>query len=66
MKSYESADSKGYHFVVADDLKNCSSLKYESSRRTLFSVLRHTKKVTEIRGPGNILRYAAVPKKRQR
>ena len=60
MKALESRETKGYHFIVADDLKNCPSFKSEAARRTIFSLLRHVKCVVEIRGPGSIVRYAAA------
>jgi len=60
MKALESKDTKGYHFIVADDLKNCPSFKSEAARRAIFSVLRHVKCIVEIRGPGGIVRYAAA------
>ena len=60
MKALESRDTKGYHFIVADDLKNCHSFKSEAARRTIFSLLRHVKCIVEIRGPGSIVRYAAA------
>ena len=60
MKALESKDTKGYHFIVADDLKNCPSFKSEGARRAIFSVLRHVKCIVEIRGPGGIVRYAAA------
>merc|ERR1712024_33590 len=60
MKALESRETKGHHFIVADDLKNCPSFKSEAARRTVFSLLRHVKCVVEIRGPGSIVRYAAA------
>ena len=60
MKALESRETKGHHFIVADDIKNCPSFKSEAARRTIFSLLRHVKCVVEIRGPGSIVRYAAA------
>ena len=61
MKALETRETKGLYFVVADDLKASDSLKSESSRRSIFTILRHLQRIREIRGPGPILRYAALP-----
>jgi len=60
LKALESRETKGHYFIIADDLKNCSSFKSEAARRTIFSLLRHVKCVVEIRGPGSIVRYTAA------
>lgn len=58
MKSQESRETRGVHFLVADDLKKCDQLKAESARRNIFAILRHFQLMREIRGPGSIVRFA--------
>ena len=58
MKSLETKETKAFYFVVADDLRGAASLKSEGQRRNIFSILRHYQRIKEIRGPGQILRYA--------
>jgi len=60
MKSNETRDTRGFFFVVADDLKNSETLKSEASRRVIFTILRHFQLIREIRGPLSLVRYAAV------
>ncbi len=60
MKSQETRDTRGVHFVVADDLKKCDTLKTESSRRTIFTILRHFQLIREIRGPQSLVRYSVI------
>jgi len=60
MKSQETRDTRGVFFVVADDLKNSSTLKTEASRRGIFTIFRHFQLIREIRGPLSLVRYAAV------
>ena len=59
MKSQETRDTRGVYFVVSDDLKNSDTLKSESSRRVIFTILRHFQLIREIRGM-SLVRYAAV------
>ena len=58
MKSQESRDTRGIHFLVAEDLKTSDTLKTESARRNIFAILRHYQLIREIRGPGSIVRFA--------
>ena len=58
MKSLETKETKGVYFVVADDLRGAPTLKSEGQRRNIFSILRHFQRTKEIRGPGQVLRYA--------
>jgi fructose-1,6-bisphosphatase len=58
MKSLETKETKGFFFVVADDLRGASNLKSEGQRRTIFSILRHFQRIKEIRGPAQLVRYA--------
>jgi len=60
MKTLETKDTKGKFFLVNEDFKKCAALKSESNRRSFFPVLRHCKRIREIRGPGAILRYATI------
>jgi len=63
-KAYKSQESKtttaGVQFITADDLKGAQILKSEHSRRSLLPILRHLKKIKEIRGPGSIVRIAPL------
>ena len=58
MKAQETRETKGYFFVVAEDLKSCPSLKSESNRRAVFTILRHCQRLKEIRKPGEGIKYA--------
>lgn len=60
MKCLENKETKGAYFIVADDLRSASTLKTEGQRRNIFSILRHFRRIREIRAPGQILRYAIV------
>ena len=55
-----SQDTKGVHFVTAEELRECSHLKSETGRRSLLTILRHFGLVREVRGPGSIVRFAVV------
>jgi len=56
-RSQESKETKGRHFVVANDLRLQPTLKSEGNRQKVFTILRHVHRVQEIRGPGPIHRY---------
>merc|ERR1711894_750426 len=58
MKSLETKERKGFYFVVAVDLRGAPSLKSEAQRRNIFTIMRHFQRMKEIRGPGQIVRYA--------
>jgi len=62
LKSQESKDTKGIHFVTNDDLKKTTVLKSETNRRNLLTILRHFTRIREVRGPGSIVRFAAIKK----
>jgi len=58
LRAQESKDTKGVHFVTADELRDTTHLKSETGRRSLLTILRHFGLVREIRGPGSIVRFA--------
>ena len=58
MRSQESREVRGMFFVVGDDLKNSQTLKNESARKNIFTILRHFQLIREIRGPQSLVRYA--------
>ncbi|XP_040568647.1 uncharacterized protein [Lepeophtheirus salmonis] len=60
MKKLETKETKGLCFLVMDDIKALPSFKTDSSRKSIFSILRHFHKIKEIRGPGSIVRYAVI------
>jgi len=60
LKSQENQATKGLQFVTADDLKSSNLLKAETNRRNYLTILRHFKKVREVRGPGSIVRIVPV------
>ena len=60
MKALETKETKGTYFIVGDDLRSAPMLKMEGQRRNIISILRHFQRIREIRGPGQILRYAIV------
>jgi len=60
LKAQETKGTKGIQFIAAEDLKDSALLKSETNRRNLITILRHFKKVREIRGPGSIVRYVPM------
>ncbi len=59
MKTQETRETKGFYFVVAEDMRNAKTLKSEAARRSFFTILRHFQLVKEIRGTaGSQMRYA--------
>nr|ACO15353.1 Spindle and kinetochore-associated protein 1 [Caligus clemensi] len=60
LKKLETKETKGVFFLVLDDIKGINSFKTDSARKSIFSILRHFKKIREIRGPGPLIRYAIV------
>ncbi len=58
--SQETRECKGVCFLVADDLRLCPSLKTETNRRVVFTILRHCHRIRELRKPGAPIKYAAV------
>ncbi|TRY70394.1 hypothetical protein TCAL_13201 [Tigriopus californicus] len=60
MKALETKETRGFQFLVSEDLKSTTHLKSESARKSIFTILRHFKRVKEVRGPGSILRYCAL------
>ena len=60
LRSQDSADTKGVFFVTNEELKYGTLLKSETGRRSLLTILRHFHRIREIRGPGSLIRYAAV------
>ncbi|XP_071545992.1 SKA complex subunit 1-like [Panulirus ornatus] len=59
-KRQENQETRGLHFVVDDDIKRWSRLKMDSTGRSQLTLLRTLKRVREVRGPGNIVRYAVI------
>ncbi|XP_013385643.1 spindle and kinetochore-associated protein 1-like isoform X1 [Lingula anatina] len=51
-KSQETKETKGVHFIVDGDIKSLSSLKMDSSARSVLTILRHCGRIKEIRGGG--------------
>lgn len=58
-KNKENSETKGLYFVVDEDLKRWASLKLDPAVRSMLTVLRTTKRLREVRGPGSLVRYAA-------
>uniref|UniRef100_A0A0N7ZAT1 SKA complex subunit 1 n=1 Tax=Scylla olivacea TaxID=85551 RepID=A0A0N7ZAT1_SCYOL len=56
----ENKETKGLHFVVDGDIKRWSSLKMDTAGKSLLTVLRMLKRLREVRGPGNLVRYAVL------
>ncbi|CAL4115155.1 unnamed protein product, partial [Meganyctiphanes norvegica] len=59
-KRQENNETKGLYFVVDEDLKRWSSLKLDPAVRSMLTVLRTLKRLREVRGPGSLVRYAAL------
>jgi len=60
LRAQESKDTKGAHFVTAEELRHSAHLKSETGRRSLLTILRHFGLTREIRGPGSIVRFAVA------
>ena len=60
LKSQMKPELKKSNFVTADDLKEYAMFKTESSRRSVFTVLRHFQRIKENRGPGSNVRHVVV------
>lgn len=56
----ENKETKGLHFIVDSDIKRWSLLKMDKAGKSLLTVLRMLKRLREVRGPGNLLRYAVL------
>ncbi|XP_064092844.1 centrosomal protein of 152 kDa-like [Macrobrachium nipponense] len=57
-KLQENKETKGFYFVVDNDIKRWSNLKLDPAGRSMLTVLRTLKRLREIRGPGSLIRYA--------
>ena len=60
LKSQMKPELKKNNFVTADDLKEYTMFKTDSSRKSVFTVLRHFQRIKENRGPGSIVRHVVV------
>lgn len=60
LRSQETKDTKGVYFLTAEELKNSANLKSETNRRLVLTILRHHKRIREIRGPGGLVRFAVI------
>jgi len=60
LRSQDTKDTKGTHFVTSEELRDSVNLKSETGRKNLLTILRHCNKIREIRGPGSIVRYLPV------
>lgn len=60
LKSQMKPELKKSNFVTADDLKEYTLFKTDSSRKSVFTVLRHFQRIKENRGPGSIVRHVVV------
>ncbi|XP_076035897.1 SKA complex subunit 1-like [Oratosquilla oratoria] len=57
-KQQETTETAGTRFVVDSDIKQYSKLRLDTAGRAMLTVLRTLKHLQEIRGPGNLMRYA--------
>jgi len=53
-KLQESKDTTGVEFIVERDITDFSSLKMDSSMRSIMTILRHVNLIYEIRGEGHV------------
>ncbi|XP_041361455.1 spindle and kinetochore-associated protein 1-like [Gigantopelta aegis] len=58
-KQQENKDTKGVYFVVEKDLKEFADMKLDAANRAMLTILRHTKRIREIRETG-IIRFAVL------
>ncbi|XP_076067669.1 SKA complex subunit 1-like [Oratosquilla oratoria] len=57
-RQQETTETAGTRFVVESDIKQHSNLRLDTAGRAMLTVLRTFKHLQEIRGPGNLMRYA--------
>ena len=60
LRSQETKDMQNINFITAEEMKSGVLLKSESGRRNLLTILRHFHRIREVRGPGNLVRYAVM------
>ncbi|XP_004461450.2 SKA complex subunit 1 [Dasypus novemcinctus] len=53
----ETKDTKGHYFIVEADIKEFTSLKVDKKFHGMLNILRHCRRISEIRGQG-LTRYA--------
>lgn len=58
-KSQETKDTAGSYFVTEDDLRDYGSLKIDNVARSIKTILRHCKRIREVRG-GKITRIVYI------
>ncbi|KAG7162572.1 Spindle and kinetochore-associated protein 1-like [Homarus americanus] len=56
----ENQETRDLHFVVDDDIKRWGNMKLDTAGRSLMTVLRTLKRLREVRGPGNLVRFAVI------
>ncbi|KAK7070446.1 Spindle and kinetochore-associated protein 1 [Halocaridina rubra] len=59
-RHHENKETKGLYFVVDSDIKRWSNMRLDTAGRTILTILRTLKRLREIRGPGNLIRYVAL------
>ncbi|KAK7076432.1 Spindle and kinetochore-associated protein 1 [Halocaridina rubra] len=59
-RQHENKETKGLYFVVNSDIKRLSNMRLDTAGRTILTILRMLKRLREIRGPGNLIRYVAL------
>ncbi|NXH44591.1 SKA1 protein, partial [Dicaeum eximium] len=52
----ETQDTKGFFFIVEDDIKEFTQLKLDKRFHSILSILRHCQRVREVRSSG-LIRY---------
>ncbi len=59
-RAQETRETRGVHFLVAEDLRGSEQLKSEAGRRAVFTILRHCQRIREMRRPGAPIKYAVA------
>nr|XP_019576619.1 PREDICTED: spindle and kinetochore-associated protein 1 [Rhinolophus sinicus] len=52
----ETKDTKGHHFIVEADIKEFTALKVDKRFHMILNILRHCRRLSEVRG-GGLIRY---------
>lgn len=56
-KKQECSETRGYLFCTDDDLEEISNLKLDTQMKNCLTILRHCKRIKDVRSAGNIVRH---------
>lgn len=61
MKLEENDETKGLYFCTSENLKDYANIKKDKTTDKFLTILRHCKRLKEVRGPGSLKRYVIIP-----